>query len=507
MLKDGEIDPGARHEAEGRGGLKEYITVGYVPFGIDRAGNRTVEYSLCDFAVAQVARHLAANESNGIRADSLRAVADKYDERSHNWRNLWRRDATQAGVSGFIMPRSATGEWLDSIPFGHSKLQKAGFSYHPNMFEGPWYTPWWSMFFYEAPSWEYSLSMPHDVPLLIEMCGGPQAFEKRLDTFFDSGFFNVNNEPSFLSPLLYHWIGKPYRSSDRVREIIARHFNDSAKGLPGNDDSGAMSSWLAFHILGLYPNAGTDIYLIHTPLVESSVIKLGNGKDLKIIAENFGENNPHVTEIELNGRTLPDHFISHADIMGGGELILKMGKVDYEKPVISHAPVARMDSMPPKKEFKGKPVVVESLYRLHGQKRRFRMEFQPLKNGGVLLSWGIERNLVWWQGKYLMSAEAVAKGSRLDYTMPENGNAIALANDATFAMLSHRQLEELKAGKTIINGVEFTLTGTSECPLGKLIEAEDKAEGSRIEVLDSKLPIIWSMDDNPVEVDWQVIYK
>ena len=115
------------------------------------------------------------------------------------------------------MPRSATGEWLDSIPFGRATVGREDaapvpewkFAYNPVMFEGPWYTPWWSMFFYEASSWEYSLSMPHDVEGLIEMCGGKEAFEKRLDTFFDNGHYNVNNEPSFLTPCLYHWIGRP----------------------------------------------------------------------------------------------------------------------------------------------------------------------------------------------------------------------------------------------------------------------------------------------------------
>ena len=139
---------------------------------------------------------------------------------------------------------------MDSIPFGHSTRMQPKFKYTPVTFEGPWYTPWWGMFFYEASSWEYSLSIPHDVPGLIEKCGGAADFEKRLDIFFDKGFFNVNNEPSFLTPCLYHWLGKPWRSSDRIREIIAKNYNDGPVGLPGNDDSGAMSSWLAFHMIG-----------------------------------------------------------------------------------------------------------------------------------------------------------------------------------------------------------------------------------------------------------------
>ncbi|MDE6071293.1 MAG: GH92 family glycosyl hydrolase, partial [Muribaculaceae bacterium] len=256
MLKDGEVDPGDRHEAEGRGGLNEYMRLGYVPYGVDRAGNRTVEYSYCDYAIYEVAK--------GLGYDRL---ADKYLKRSGNWKNLWRDGYEHDATKGFIMPRDAAGRWLDDLPFGHSAERSPTFRYYPMMFEGPWYKPWWGMFFYEASSWEYSLSIPHDVDGLIEKCGGPEAFEARLDKFFDKKYFNVNNEPSFLSPMLYHWIGKPERSSDRVLEIIAESYSDTPSGLPGNDDSGAMSSWLAFHMMGIYPNAGQDYYLIHTPLL------------------------------------------------------------------------------------------------------------------------------------------------------------------------------------------------------------------------------------------------
>ena len=314
MRKDAEVDPGDRHEAEGRGGLNEYLHLGYVPHGIDRAGNRTVEYSYDDYAIYLVAKGLGHDE-----------LADRYLRQSGNWKNLWRDDYEHAGSRGFIMPRDANGVWLDSIPFGNSKVRHPKYVYTPVTFEGPWYTPWWDMFFYEASSWEYSLSIPHDVEGLIEKSGGKEAFRKRLDTFFDRGFYNVNNEPSFLTPLLYHWIGRPDLSSDRVAEIIQANFNDSAKGLPGNDDSGAMSSWLAFHQMGLYPNAGQDYYLIHTPMLKSSTMHLANGKDFTIKAENLSEKNRYITGATLNGNPYPYSTLRHADIMEGGELILKMG--------------------------------------------------------------------------------------------------------------------------------------------------------------------------------------
>ena len=314
MLKDATVPPGGNEEAEGRGGLIPYLELGYIPHGIPRAGNRTIEYAYCDYAIALVAKGLGKEE-----------LYQQYLKQSGNWKNLWRDDYEHDGSKGFILPRDEKGNWLDEVPFGNSKLQKPTFTYTPLTMEGPWYTPWWSMFFYEATSWEYSLSIPHDVPGLITKSGGQEAFEKRLDTFFEKNYYNVNNEPSFLTPCLYHWIGCPDKSSDRIHTIIAKHFNDSPGGLPGNDDSGAMSSWLAFHMMGLYPNAGQDYYLINTPLLKETTFHLKNGKTFRIKAPKLSDKNRYIQSILLNGKEYPYSALRHKDIVAGGEMILKMG--------------------------------------------------------------------------------------------------------------------------------------------------------------------------------------
>ena len=319
MLKDATVDPGSNHEAEGRGGLREYLELGYVPWGIDRAGNRTVEYSYCDYAIALVAKGLGKEE-----------LYQHYLKQSGNWKNLWRDDYRHSGAQGFIMPRDAQGQWLDSLPYGHSRVMQPKYVYTPMTFEGPWYTPWWSMFFYEASSWEYSLSIPHDVPGLIEKCGGPQAFEQRLDTFFIRNYYNVNNEPSFLTPCLYHWLSKPWKSSDRIHTILTESYNDGPVGLPGNDDSGAMSSWLAFHMMGLYPNAGQDYYLINTPLLHTTTLHLEGGHDFRIVAEGLSEKNRYIQSVTLNGQDYPYSTLRHKDLTKGGTLVLKMGKKPSE---------------------------------------------------------------------------------------------------------------------------------------------------------------------------------
>ena len=309
MLKDAEVAP-QNDEAEGRGGLEEYNKLGYIPYGIDRAGNRTVEYSLCDYCIAVVSKGLGK-----------KVIADKYFRKSHNWQNIWRSDYENDGVRGFIMPRDAEGKWIDDAPYGDHSMGMT-FHYTPTTNEAPWNNKWWGTFFYEATSWEYSMSMTHDIPLLVEACGGKEAFERRLDTFFQKKYYNVGNEPSFLSPCLYHWIGRPDKTSDCVRNIINENYNDSHNGLPGNDDSGAMSSWLAFHLIGLYPNAGTDEYVIHTPLVPSCTLTLSNGKQFTIKTNNRSYKRKHRKKITLNGKPHPSFFIKHSEIMQGGVMLL-----------------------------------------------------------------------------------------------------------------------------------------------------------------------------------------
>lgn len=314
MRKDAEVPPGGNEEAEGRGGLTEYLQLGYVPHGIDRAGNRTMDYAFNDYNIALVAKGLGKSD-----------IYEEYLHRSDNWQNLWRTDYEHSGTTGFIMPKDADGNWLDRVLFGESKIQKPTYPYTPITREAPWYECHWCVFFYEGTSWEYSLSVPHDIPAVIEKSGGNTAFQKRLDTFFDKGFYNVANEPSFLAPTLYHWIGRPDLSSARIRNIITQNYNASPTGLPGNDDSGAMSSWLAFHMMGLYPNAGLPYYLINAPLLRQTTINLEDGKTFEIQTKNFSSTNKYVVAARLNGQAYNQAWITHEDIIKGGVLELQLG--------------------------------------------------------------------------------------------------------------------------------------------------------------------------------------
>ncbi len=469
MLKDATVAP-EDDEAEGRGGLKEYNSLGYIPYGIARGGNRTVEYSFCDWAIAQVAKHQHKEK-----------LYNQYMKQSERWKNLWRQDYVHDGCQGFIMPRSSRGEWLDSVPFGHSKKQPQHFLYTPDVsYEGPWYCAWWDCYFYEASSWEYSFSIPHDIPALISACGGPSAFEKRLDTFFAHKYYNVTNEPSFLTPCLYHWIGKPEKSSERVLQIINQHFNDSPNGLPGNDDSGSMSSWLAFHILGLYPNAGHDYYLVHTPLVDDASIRLTNGKTLHII-NNVSDKH----KASFNGKELKDWRITHSQILEGGELLI-------EHPA---------ENALTKKTYQFK-------YSLHGQTRRFNVSFEETDDS-LRLNWTIERNLKMWHGSYTMTPKARQSATALNYTQPLDGQHITLNDSQTFAILSRDALHKIKTtGECLWSNTHFAVAPSSETSISfpvPLIHLIDTDEGAEMWVADDEaLPLIVKMKNNPVEIDWEI---
>lgn len=310
MLKDATVSS-ERDRKEGRHGLQWYNTIGYLPWGLSHAGSRTVDHCLCDYAIS-------------ILADGLghKDLAEKYRAQSHNWLNLFRKDIEFEGVRGFILPRAEDGTWLDSYDWDRDDDGQVDehFIFRPEeSFHGHW-----NNFYYEANAFETSLCVPHDIDLLIGECGGKEAFKQRLDQLFGKGYCDMGNEPSFLTSCLYHWIGRPDLTSDMVARLIANEFDDTPAGIPGNDDSGAMSSWLVFHHAGLYPFAGTDLYLIHSPLVPSTTFTLEGGKRFTIKAKGLSPERRYIRSARLNGKDYAFSTIRHADIVRGGCLELTM---------------------------------------------------------------------------------------------------------------------------------------------------------------------------------------
>ena len=501
MLKDADVPPGGNEEQEGRGGLVAYNTLGYVPYGIDRAGTRTVEYAFDDWCIAQVAKTLGHND-----------LYERFMRQSGNWKNLWRTDYEWDGIRGFIMPRSEDGQWLDSVPMRGNEYRGYGgmrnrryehketlapttnplFLYTPIIREGPWYVPWWGTFFYEATSEEYSLSVPHDVVGLIELCGGKEAFRQRLDTFFERGYYNVANEPSFLTPCLYHWIGRPDLSTERVREIVGRHFNDSSTGLPGNDDSGAMSSWLAFHMMGFYPLAGTDRYLLLAPMVKEYTL----GR-LHVVAKNFSEKGGKVKSIVLNGQPLDRDWISHEELTKGGEMVFEM--TSSSAPIEAEASLSaslgttnanslRTHEAPSQAVWEG-----NISYTLHRQYRTW-----PLT-----MEWkGDTLHIRCKEAHYLLPRSVVEHADHFCWQQPLDGQQFSV--DGTIGFISLDAIHELKErGELIYDNTLWRRVSEDSCDA--LIHV--RASNSRAEMWihnASTLPFVIQLSNNPFGIDWQL---
>ncbi len=308
MIKNAEVPPGDNEQKEGRGGIPDYNSIGYVSLNYERAGTRTMEYAADDYAIALVAK--------GLHKDDL---YQKYLRRSANWRNLW-RPLQDHGANGFIWPRERDGTWLEKF----TVLQ-----------DGSWHDP-----FYESHSWEMSFYVPQDIGGLIKMCGGETAFRNRLDTFFVKDYYNVNNEPGFLTPVLYNWIGRPDLTEQRVCSIIRKNYNTTRSGLPGNDDSGAMSSWLVFHLLGFFPVAGQDLYTISSPHFSKAILHLGNGKTLVLTAKHVTDKNIFIQSAKLNGQSIDRSWFRHTEIANGGTLEFEMGNQPGDWATTSGYPVA-----------------------------------------------------------------------------------------------------------------------------------------------------------------------
>jgi len=326
MIKDAEVPPGGNQRKEGRGGLLDYKTLGYVSTDYERAGNRTVEYAANDWAIALCALKMGKFSEYG-----------KYYQCAGNWENLWKPIESE-GAKGFIMPRKASGEWDENyaeplsnynkefppVKVGTIKNQELPDKYLDHSPFTPKTKGTWPNFFYEGDSWTYSLYVPQDAERLIEKCGGRDAFIARLDTFFTKDYYAITNEPGFLTPCLYIYAGRPDKTAGLVPRLLKKYYTEKPDGLPGNDDSGAISSWYLFHEIGIFPVAGQDIYLITTPHFKKVSVNLGEGKKLVIYADNLSEKNIYIKSAELNGTPLDKAWFKHSDIEKGGILKLEM---------------------------------------------------------------------------------------------------------------------------------------------------------------------------------------
>ncbi|KAB8074024.1 glycosyl hydrolase family 92-domain-containing protein [Aspergillus leporis] len=309
---------------EGRGGLDSWKSRDYIPvedfdykgFGtMTRSISRTLEYSYNDFTIAQMARGL------GKQGD-----VEKYEASSRFWQNLFRADqtsfinGTDTGFKGFFQPKYLNGTWGYQDPNTCSNIDTSGraCSLQNNAAET-----------FESSIWEYQFFVPHDMAALLTRLGGPAQFVRRLDYLHDTGITYIGNEPAFLTVFQYHYAGRPGKSTSRAHFYIPKYFKANPAGLPGNDDSGAMGSFVAMTMIGLFPNPGQNVYLILAPFFESIRITSPlTGRTATIRAVNFDPayKDIYIQSATLDGKPYTKNWVGHDFFTEGRELVLVLGR-------------------------------------------------------------------------------------------------------------------------------------------------------------------------------------
>ena len=287
------------------GHLGDYMRLGYVPVDHDdEAASKTMEYAFDDWTIARAATAMRRQD-----------VADLFTKRAGYWRNTFNTE------DAFVEPRLANGSYRE--PFDPTRAGAgSGFT--------------------EGNAWQYSWYQPQDEQGLINLMGGPDKLIAKLDAMFDQkvdagkyadvedisgliGQYIHGNEPSHHLAYLYDYAGEPWRTQARLKQIVSSQYKPTPDGLVGNDDLGQMSAWLLFTSLGFYPVApGSNEYVIGRPFVSRAVLHLPNGRTLTITAEHLDDTHDFVQSVSLNGKELHRTFVSHEELLRGGELHFNM---------------------------------------------------------------------------------------------------------------------------------------------------------------------------------------
>lgn len=283
--------PGAQNLL--RPDIDPYIERGYIPLGFyaqDLAGDVSVshalEYYVADAALARLA------DSLGHRED-----ARLFRERSLGYRHYYDREY------GTLRPILPDGSFL--TPFD----PKAGenFSAAPG--------------FHEGSSWNYTFYVPHDVEGLVRLMGGRKRFVEKLQMVFDEGLYDPANEPDIAYAYLFsRFPGEAWRTQRETRRLLERYFTVEPDGIPGNDDTGTMSAWAVFTMLGFYPDCpGEAAYTLTAPTFDRAEIDTPQGT---LTIEKHGEG--YIRRMTLGGRPLSKYRLTHDELLRGGTLTFEL---------------------------------------------------------------------------------------------------------------------------------------------------------------------------------------
>ncbi|MBQ3233776.1 MAG: GH92 family glycosyl hydrolase [Alistipes sp.] len=276
--------------------IDPYIERGYIPVGVfaqDMSGDNSVshalEYYVADNALATFAREMGDEE-----------FAREMERRASGWRNYY------SVKDGAMRPIDKSGDFVGDF----DPAAGANFSN--------------TIGFHEGSSWNYTFFVPHDIEALIKVMGGGKKFVERLEWVFENGHYDPTNEPDIAYPYLFSRVkGYEYLTQEWVRRLLDENYTTEPDGLPGNDDTGTMSAWAVFSMMGIYPDCpGEPYYTITTPRFERVEMDTDYGT-IVITTEGKGD---HIRRngVELGGKSINRFRISHEELMKAKELNLKL---------------------------------------------------------------------------------------------------------------------------------------------------------------------------------------
>ncbi len=295
----------------GRNFVDLYNEYGYIPQdieGVNKSVARTLEYAWEDAAIASLAKALGKDDD-----------AKKYTEKSMNYKNIFNSETK------YFQARNSDGSFVWN------------FSPYITEFYDAVMIKKFADCYSEGSARHWRWAAQHDIEGMIELFGSKEYFVSELEKFMkdasltraavDPGHgYWIGNQHDIHTPYLFSNAGRPDLTQKWVRWTLKNRFSDDINGLDGNDDGGTTSTWYIFSALGFYPLAGTDKYWIGSPNIDSAEITLSNGKTLKITAENQSDKNIYVSSVTLNGEELDGCYVTHSQLMNGGELVFKMSR-------------------------------------------------------------------------------------------------------------------------------------------------------------------------------------
>lgn len=294
MLKSATT-PGAENPI--RPDIDPYVEKGYIPLGFfanDLSGDNSVshalEYCLADYAISQM-------------ADSLgdKKAAKLFKKRSQSYRNYFCKEY------GTLRPLTKEGKFLEDFDATTGK----NFENVPG--------------FHEGSAWSYTFAVPHDIDGLTRLMGGKKGFIKSLQYVFDEKHYDPANEPDIVYPYLFSRVkGEEWRTQREVKTLLDSCFTAAPNGIPGNDDTGTMSAWAIFSMMGFYPDTPSEpYYTLTTPVFDRIEIDTERGT-VTIEAERPTADCHYIESMTLGNAPLKKYRITHNELLNKRNLKFKL---------------------------------------------------------------------------------------------------------------------------------------------------------------------------------------